>query len=410
MPLSLGLKYLEISRAKYAAAALLTSGTLAWFFLLNSFDSHGKPQIFLEIAPNDSFGAYISQILFFSFAVLWALVGTILSKKIDRRRFLISWILLGVFATAVVPFFHGTAFSIIVSLLLGASLGLGLPSSLSFIAESTVPEERGRVSGSIILFTFIMTLFSLILADTLGLGFAETVLIAAVLRSVSLLAFFLDSFVQKKEEISPRAQNADYKNFLFYLLPWVMFNVASGLAMALIPSQYTAVVNSGTTLRNLFLAVFGFASGFVADRFGRRWIVITGLLILAIGFALLGFRMSPESTLIYLATSGIAYGSFFVVFLAVPGDLSRGGSRERFYAMGTILPLAILFSLYIFPPAFLSDYSGGAISQVISLMLFLSIIPVYIAKETLPEKIIRERRIREHIAKVLKLVQESEKK
>ena len=336
-------------------------------------------------------------------------MGSFISRKVDRRKFLFSWILLGILTTMLLPFFHGTFFSIIFSLLLSVSLGLGLPASLSFIAESTVADERGRVSGIIILSTFAMTFGTLILAKILSLSLMETILLSAGLRSASLLAFVLDRFVEKKEVNRLRLQRGVYKNFLFYLLPWVMFNIASGLALALIPANYAEAVANGTTVRNLFLALFGLTSGFVADRYGRKQIIIVGLLILGAGFMLLGFVISPESVFVYLTTSGIAYGLFFVVFLAVPGDLSSPSSREKFYAMGTILPLTILFSLYLFPPAFLSTYPASTISQVLSLILFLSILPVLKAKETLPASIMRLRKIREHIIKVTKLAQESKK-
>jgi MFS family permease len=401
----------NISPRKFASATLLTSGTLAWFFLLNTSEYQG-PRIFQSMTPNDPFGAYLSQILFFSSAVFWSILGSFVGRKTNRRKFLFSWILIGVIITILLPFLQGTFLCILCSVFLGLSLGLGLPSSLSFIAETTVPEERGRVSGIIIFLTFVMAFSALVVARILGLGLMGTVLLSAVLRSTSFFALVLDGIVEKKEEKKTRLRIGVYRDFLLYLIPWVLFNIAAGLSLALIPIQdqaYASAVANGNTLRYICIAIFGLVAGSIADRFGRKQIIIIGLTMLGTGFALLGFNMSPESTLIYLTISGVAWGSFLSLFIAVPGDLSIPSLREKFYAIGTIMPLAILLSLYTVPIGFLSGYPAASISQILSLIIFLSIIPVLRAKETLPKSRIIARRMREHIYKVEKLIQESKK-
>jgi hypothetical protein len=50
------------------------------------------------------------------------------------------------------------------------------------------------------------------------------------------------------------------------------------------------------------------------------------------------------------------------------------------------------------------------LSSILSIIIFVSIIPVLRATETLPESTIREKEAREHIKKVEKLVEESRKK
>ncbi len=48
----------------------------------------------------------------------------------------------------------------------------------------------------------------------------------------------------------------------------------------------------GTVFRYVFIAIFGFVWGVVADRVGRKQPIIIGLIILGVSFALLGFAMS----------------------------------------------------------------------------------------------------------------------
>lgn len=398
----------RISKKKFAAATLLTSGTLAWFFFLNSFDQEGLT-FFQSLMPNDLFLAYICQILFYSFSVFWALVGSFVGRKLNRRTFLFVWVLIGIFTTLSLPFIGGTSICVLSSIFLGLSLGLGLPSSLSFISENTRADERGRVSGIIIFLAFIMAFCLMILARIFNLGLVETILLSALLRSSSLLAFFIDSIVEKTKGWQQKSKGG-YRTFLFYLFPWVLFNIASGLAWALIPTQdeaFAIAYSNGNTLRYICIAIFGLVSGHIADRYGRKIIISLGLMMLGLGFLLLGFSMSPDSVLIYLITSGIAWGSFFVVFIAVPGDLSDSRTRDRFYALGTMLPLAILLSLYSAPPAFLSGYSPALISQFLSFILFLCIIPIMRAEETLKEGLIYDRKVREYLHQLGKIIKKS---
>ena len=398
----------RISHRKFAAATFLNAGTLAWFFLLYYYFTG----ILQRLTPNDSFLVFVGQILFYSSAVFWAIVGSLVAEKINRRKLLLSWISLGVFATILLALFQGTIFSLVSSSLLGLSLGLGLPTSMTFIADWTVIEERARVSGTIILATFIMAFAVIATQEILGIGIIATILLLTIIRSTSFFALIFDKCDKPAEKEKPRLPSTAYREFSFYLFPWVMFNVAAGLALILIPQtpSYSQAFSDGRVVEYACIAIFGLITGLAADRFGRKQPIIIGLIMLGVGFALLGFlSLSPMSVFIYLVASGVSWGSFFVVFLAVPGDLSVSGSREKFYAMGTILPLTILLSLSTVPGSSLKNVSASAFSQVLSLILFLSIIPILRAKETLAESKIQARKMKEYLNKLGKVVQESKK-
>jgi MFS family permease len=396
----------KISNRQLAISVLPTSGTLAWFFFLNVIG--GKDDwraIFMSLTSTESSSAYFGTLLFFSSAVFWGLLGSLLSKRIERRKLLFLWILAGVLVSSALPLFQGTLLSILASVLLGFSLGFGLPSSMALIADYTGIEERGRVSGIIILLAFIMAFGVAVLSNILSLSYNNRILLSVPLRSVSLLAFCFDWKIMRNERNKHHSSMTLQRNFIFYIIPWIIVNIAAGLASSFIPGGEPFVLASeiGNQLRFIFIAVFGTVAGVIADRFGRKWPLAIGLLMFASSFAILGVRMSPEIATLYLAISGIAWGSFFVVFLAIPGDLSFAGAREKAYALGTISPLAILLCLMTVPPDFLSSYPTSPILQVLSLVLFLSLITlVFKAKETLPEKIILDRKIKEHIKKVLK--------
>ena len=79
---------------------------------------------------------------------------------------------------------------------------------------------------------------------------------------------------------------------------------------------------------------------------------------------------------IYYALSGITWGLFFVVFLAVPGDLSTPNLREKFYALGYILPLTVLFAGATLPSKSFGDIlPPEVIAQIIGICLFLAMYP-----------------------------------
>jgi MFS family permease len=397
----------KISPRKFASVLLLTSGTLGWFFLLNS----SAIEIFSGLVPSNSSWLVIGQILFYGFAILWALVGSLIAGKIDRRKLLLVWIALGFLTTISMAFIEGPIFSIILCSLLGLSLGLGLPSSMAYIADCTVAEERARVSGIILFLAFLMAAFGSIIADIIGFGTMGLLIIAALLRSTSFLAFVFPKCERQKEEKGIRHTFTTYKEFTFYLFPWVLINIASALAVSLIPNNpdYSWALDIGQRLRLLLIAVSALAAGAVADRFGRKNPLLIGVITMGISFVLIGFAMSPISAFIFLLISGFSWGSFFTIFLSIPGDLAIPSSRERFYFLSTVLPIVILFitSPFLGPGSLLGF--PATFSQILSLIIFLSIIPLWLAKESLPESKMHARRMKEYLNKVGKLVEETKK-
>jgi MFS family permease len=400
---------LKISGSRFASISLLNLGTLAWFFILIFY----MAEIFATMTPNyPDWGLYVGNSLFFGFAIFWSITISFIGGRINRRKLLFTSIILGIFSTVLLGLLEGTFFASILSSLMGMSLGLGLPSSMALVADYTVIENRGRVSGIVIFSTFVIAFAGMAIYRMLNLDVLGLILLLAFIRSISLFGLVVDKFERpstigkKKTLLSVTA----YKEFFFYLCPWVIFSIASSLAWTLIPAtKYPSEVYIGNTLRYVFIAVFGLAAGFIADRFGRKVPIIFGLATLGIGYLLLGFNMSAISVIVYCVLSGITWGLFFVVFLAVPGDLSIPSSREKFYALGYILPLTGVLALSVIPVPFLPDIlPPSLIAQILGICLFLAMYPVFRAKETLAESKIQERKMKEYVERVGKTIQETE--
>ena len=355
---------------------------------------------------------FVGNSIVYGFAIFWSIAISFIGSRINRRKLLFTSIVLGVSSTILLAFVEGPLFTSIVSSLMGMSLGLGLPSSMALVANNTVVENRGRTSGIIILGTFIITFASMAIHRILTLDLLGIILILAVVRSTSLFSLVVDKFAKPltKVEQKIRLPTATYREFVFYLSPWVMFTIASSLAHSLISDAgFESGVYLGESLRYVFIAVFGLAAGFIADRFGRKQPIIFGLATLGIAYLLLGFNMNEMTANIYYALSGITWGLFFVVFLAVPGDLSTPILREKFYALGYILPLTGLFALSAIPFENIADIlSPEIIAQIVGVCLFLAMYPVFRAKETLIASKIQERKIKEYVERVGKTIQEAE--
>jgi hypothetical protein len=95
------------------------------------------------------------------------------------------------------------------------------------------------------------------------------------------------------------------------------------------------------------------------------------------------------------------------------GDLSSrsGALKERFFALGGIMIPFLTRSVFQASQA-LSHVTipANSLYTVLCIMTFISLVPLLRAPETLPESQIRERKLKEHVKKVGKLVEESRKK
>jgi MFS family permease len=191
----------------------------------------------------------------------------------------------------------------------------------------------------------------------------------------------------------------EYKDFVSYTIPWIIFILVGTLAWNLIPTNlYPSAVDIGTCLRFCNIAAFGLISGFIADRFGRRPSIIIGQLIMGVSFAILGlFGIFYSSVIIYLTASGVAWGLILTMYLTIPGDLSECGKREKLYSLLVVLPMILMLSIPFFPIAIdFTEYSSP-FSQLLALLNFLSIIPViFLADDTLKKDEIEKIKMKDY--------------
>jgi MFS family permease len=391
------------------AVILLFSPSFAWLYLMNS--------LIFDYGPGTTSSDYemvIGKALFFIAIAFSAIIGSMISKRWKCKRFLAFWIFFGVLTTLLVGVFTGSTFFVPLAVLTGISFGIGFASCLAFIADSTVVEERGRISGITMLVTFIV--LPLIGVVLLQFNTLSQFLVVAIFRGISFFALFTDtcevSLGKKKTWVNVFTTHG----FGLYLLSWLMYMAASSTAVFVatwlpqIPKIDRLPLESlGLELAQLGVAFAGFLSGFVADRFGRKKVIIFGLATLGIAYTAYGVTTNEIAYLFTQLFFGASFGIMFsIFFITVIGDFASTGLRERYYAAGSIFLFAYFASQFLSGIFSIKSIPPNVIASILALVLFVAVLPILNAPETLPKEKIRSRRFREHLKKVRELVEEEE--
>jgi len=399
-----------VSRKILVALTVLYATSFAWFYLIHSFLLE---EIFTSLDVDASW-IYIGKMLFYSSTALSGLIGSMITERVERRRFLWWWIFFGVVTTASFAVFRELGFCLALSLSLGISFGIGFPSCMAFIVECTAIEERARVFGMSMLLMFIV--FILIYYTTymvLHLGLMELIFLCVALRAISFISLRLSPTTEIQEKKVSWLSVFTSRGFILYFFPWLMFNLASGVQHFLESWLrqfyiFQEVALIGLLLQYLSMCIFAFTSGFIGDRSGRKNNFIFGLIILGVSYQVLSLATSPTSYLLTKIISGIAWGFIAPNLLTVLGDLAATGPKEKFFAVGGLVPLLVPFIFQWLSKVIFISINSSLMSSILGVTLFLSVFPLLYAPETLPEDKVRARRFSEYLKKVRTLIQREE--
>ena len=151
--------------------------------------------------------------------------------------------------------------------------------------------------------------------------------------------------------------------------------------------------------------IFGLIGGFLCDFVGRKRVIITGFILQGLGYAMLG--LFPESLAVwffYIFADGAAFGMFGATFITTLwGDLAYEKACEKYYALGGQPFLLLSFLQVLVGKQIVKYVSIHAVFSLASFFLFLAVIPLMYAPETLPEKEIRRRELRKYVEKAKKI-------
>jgi len=352
-----------------------------------------------EINPISTDVTFLVWTAYYLAIIISGLFGSIFSNRIRRFTFIYFWIIIGAVVSPLAVLLNNfTLFNMItISILLGASLGLGMPSCLAYFAETTTVENRGKTGGIILLVT---NLIGAVLATSLEMfDLNTTLIIFAVWRATALIIFIFkegekQNVTKKRKKPSIKSVLQD-KSFLLFFVAWLMFclidRFQTPIQKQFLGEDYKSILIAGPILGSIAALV----GGIFADRIGRKRILLYIFVAMGIAYAINGIVTIEVITyFLSLSVLSVSTGVMWVLFILVLwGDLAKFVNSEKYYAIG-IIPFFLTDIMQRFSADHFLNFSVTSAFSLAAFFLFLAVLPLWIAPETLPEKKMELRRLR----------------
>jgi hypothetical protein len=391
----------KIAWKETAPSIFLVLNSFTWWIIASAiFNSIVNG---LSLLDTEKMGVFIT---YYASIGVAAVLGSKLFPR-ARTKSIDLWLFMGAIATILLTTVSNSDFLVdtLLAIFFGASIGMGLPSCLSYFANSTSVENRGLVGGTIwstVGFTALILAFSISI-----LGQWETIIALAIWRLFGAIGFLVLN--RKHAELAAQKSHSYLeiirkKEILLYLFPWVMFcliNFAEApILEGVFGENFFAFVQ---LVESAFVGIVAIVGGVIADVAGRKRVVIAGFVMLGIEYAAMSaFYQSPAALYLFLILDGVTWGLLVSVFLTVIwGDLGENYEKEKYYTLGG-LPYLLANVLYILIEPQASAISPTAAFTFASFFLFLAVIPLMYAPETLPEKRIKDRELKSYVEKAKK--------
>jgi len=402
-----GLEGRSIVRKDLFIGFILLFNAFAWFYMIPMIINNILSGLNAIDAQEDIIWA-----TYYAAIIGSSILGSIVSSKISRLNFLYIWMILGVITSSLPALLNDIKMihALVISFLFGTSFGLGMPSCLAYFADYTLIENRGRISGITLL---IINLSASLLGITFSMfNLMVNSIIFAVWRASGLIIVFL----KPKERMLLETKNKNSfvailrdKPFVLYFIAWFMFMLidrseAPILRFFLGDFHYYIIAP-------IFGSFSAFVAGILADQIGRKRMVLYGFVALGIGYAVIG--IAPDalfSRYFFLAVESTSFGILAVTFVLILwGDLSQSATREKYYAIGEI-PISLTSIIQLFAAPYFMAIPNIRAFSLASFFLFLAVLPLLYAPETLPEKKIELRQLKKYIEAAKKVQKKYAKK
>ena len=344
------------------------------------------------------------------------LSGALMSEKIRRLRFLYFWMTTGFICSSLLMLINHIALAHLsaIFILLGVSYGFGLPSSLAYFADNSTVENRAFFSSVILLGANLGALPLAVLFPMFDPVVNAVVL--TVWRGLGLVCFILikpkrRDCLEEEKAVSFASVLQD-RSFYLYLLPWIMFLLIDATEKSLLSNVVSLDIQRSMGMIEPLVAVFFIiVGGLFADRIGRKRMSIYGFVALGIGYAFVGLApMDRIAWYFYIVMDGAAWGILLTIFLmTLWGDLSRPGAKEKYYAVGNF-PFLARSAISLAVTTAIASVPATAAFSLASFFLFLAVLPLMYAPETLPQKKIELRRLKRYVEQAKKLAGNGQKK
>jgi MFS transporter, DHA1 family, multidrug resistance protein len=328
----------------------------------------------------------VYSLMQFLFAPMWGRI----SDRIGRKPVM----MIGIFGLALSFFLMGLSnqlWMLFAARIIGGFLSsANMPTVMAYVADITSEEDRGKGMG--------------IIGAAIGLGFIFGPAIGGIFSKISinipffiagassLITFFLVMFVLK-ESLTPEQRNSQSKERVsllqalrgtvsnLYILQLFVSLSLSGLEATFAYFAYEKAELGSVQLGYIFM-IMGFAGAIVqgglvgrlTKKYGEGSVIQLGIVISAIGFALILLVDSFLTAALYLTVFGIGNGfirpsvSSLLTKTSTAGHGSTTGLLSSFDSLGRIIgpPLGgWLFSITIGLP-----YISGIFLSALALLLY----------------------------------------
>jgi MFS family permease len=386
------------------AALFLISNALTWYFATFSLLASFLDGMYLSTFEASAIWAINSGA-----AACAALVSAArTSKLVDRKRFLSLWIVFGMISSIMPLFMAMTTFLEVatVAFVWGVAFGFGMPLAMECYVDNDAPENRGKIGG----ITYFVAYLGIFFFGMMRYHDLKTQILALTLwRAAGLIfiLFFESNYIRPKEAEDPSYVSiVRERSFILYFVPWLMFCLINYLNIPILTEFFGEdFAVSSFLIEGLIIGVFAIVGGFLCDTIGRKRIIVSGFVMVGLGYAVLSvFPGSLISWYFYTIVDGVAWGMLAVTFLmALWGDLAYKKPSKKYYALGG-LPFLFANTLQeLIGKDLAKSISVSAVFPLTSLFLFLAVLPLIYAPETLPEKKIKERELKKYIEKAKKI-------
>ncbi len=387
---------------EFLPAFIIVFNSLTWYTLTWAMFNSSINNLYVSVAET-----LVLFAVHFAGVASSAILGSIICPR-EREISFLLWMLAGAVMSALLTTVasNSTSINILISLFLGISIGVGLPSCLAYFADVTFVENRGIHGGITWSAVGFGILLLALLINTLNSVLAFLAL--AIWRGLGLITFFFSTKSKGKiqQTLNPSAYSSILrrKDMILYLIPWIMFCLVNFIEAPLLENLFGDFYIFVGFVEFALTGFFALIGGILADIVGRKRVIIAGFVMLGIEYAVLSLLPEfPISWYIYTILDGITWGMFAsVFFMTLWGDLAGDYEKEKYYLVGG-LPYILAGFLSILVKPYVEIIPLSMAFSLASFFLFLAVIPLMYAPETLPEKKIRERELRQYIEKAKKI-------
>ena len=340
------------------------------------------------------------------FIAISLIFGGHLLKKIRECTLIYTWAMSLLVTTLVLSCLPNFYIQLFIICIQGLFHGLCILSFNVYFNKQTGIDKRGRIGGIIICFSLALAVL------LLPLTFRQNFL---PLFQIFLCFCALSVYMLKPEteslKITEKTIINNRKNFFFYYIPWLIFCFNNSLFPIITQQKFQqlfpeiVIINQ---LANFLGGCFGaIVAGFIADRFGRKPILIYGLTSLGIGYTLAGFTKNIGTIVILYFLNGLSWGIFLLLYhLVIWGELKKGENWTIYQSLAlSTFHFSQIFGTLTTPIFMDLDIQVSVLTS--AMVVFISNVFLIFARETLPSQhIVEVENIKRYINRVKRELKE----